>query len=85
MEAAVIIALITTLGGIVVAIIENRKRKTSVIDEVRKMGVENARDHKEVQQALTAVAAGLNGLQGWAEQHDQRHLDLNERLDSINS
>jgi hypothetical protein len=65
--AAIIVACITTLGGIVVGFMQSFKKESK---EARK---ENREDHAVVQMQLRMIYKGLNKVDDKLEQHIQSH------------
>jgi hypothetical protein len=67
--ASIIVACITTLGGIVVGFMQSFKK------ESRAARLENREDHAVVQMQLKMIYKGLNKVDNKLEQHIQDHRE----------
>jgi hypothetical protein len=67
--ASIIVACITTLGGIVVGFMQSFKK------ESKAARLENREDHAVVQMQLKMIYKGLNKVDNKLEQHIQDHRE----------
>lgn len=67
--ASIVVACITTLGGIVVGFMQSFKK------EAKAARVENREDHAVVQMQLKMIYKGLNKVDNKLEKHIQDHRE----------